>query len=71
MGKCNLLPEAAYNAKWHITYPAAKLWQVVHTGAHRTPAQERELEDDHPGLALLQDRRMLVARPFAHSSLLG
>ena len=61
MGKCNLLPEAAYNAKWHITYPAA----------NRTPAQERELEDDHPGLALLQDRRMLVARPFAHSSLLG
>lgn len=71
MGKCNLLPEAAYNANWHITYPAAKLWQVLDTGAHRTSVQEGEHEDDHPGLALLQDHRVLMVQPPAHSSLLG
>lgn len=52
--KCNLLQEAAYNAKQHIMYPAAKFWQVPHTGAHKKPVQKSEYRDDH--LILAQQR---------------
>lgn len=54
MVKCNLLQEAVYNAKQHIMYPAAKFWQVPHTGAHKKPAQKSEYRDDH--LILAQQR---------------
>lgn len=49
--KCNLLQEAAYDAKQHIMYPAAKFWQVPHRGAHKKPVQKSDYKDDHPILA--------------------